>query len=139
MLTARRHGRVFFSLLRRVLLLSSLSLVACGDGSSLRSGEHELSLRLSAAEPQQPALRYSVVAGDRLQLRLWSPKAQIVRWSDAGPDHGSDQSAGIRLQPQQWHTLSRTIDQKANDQETTLELLSEDNGRSLLVLTVESA
>ena len=64
------------------ILLLCLSLSGCGDASQLRSGEHELSLRLSDHDPQQPALRYTLLPGDQLQLRIWSPRKQTVRWSD---------------------------------------------------------
>lgn len=113
-----------------VLLIVALALSACGNSSELRAGQHEISLRLSDYDPQQPALRYAVQAGDQLTLRLWSPQAQRLSWSD--------QVESIPLTAQQWMTLRRDFGSDSGaPASVTLSALDSDSGRTLLKLSIK--
>lgn len=124
MLTARALPITFARLLACALLLSCAVLTACGDAAQLRSGAYELSVRLSDADLQQPALRVDVRPGDRIQFRVWSPRAELLRWSD--------QEAAMQLPAEQWQTISRTVTASG-----ALELRSVSSERSILVLHAE--
>ena len=111
------------------LLMCLLALSACGNSTDLRAGQHELSLRLSDYDPQQPALRYTLQAGDQLTLRLWSPQARRLRWSD--------KAAPIALKAQQWTQLSRDFGSDSGTP-ASVTLSAQGSGRTLLKLSIQA-